>query len=58
LMVEASAKAGVATPTARMLSAAVFAARYDSAPMEFPRLWLFLARRASLPARFRLSEVF
>jgi hypothetical protein len=39
LMVDASAaRAGVASKlAARVMSAAFFAARYDGAPMEFPR---------------------
>jgi len=46
LMVEVAAKAGVAEPVARLTSAAIFAARNECAPMEFPRtVWRLLPRR-------------
>src|ERR1700682_5735235 len=53
LMVEVSAKAGVAEPAARLMSAAIFAARNDSAPMEFPRTVWRLCRPGVVAGRAR-----
>jgi hypothetical protein len=58
-MVDVSANAGVANKTiARLIGAAAFAARHESAPMVFPppAMILLIARAASLPMRLKFEN--